>query len=390
MNCRTISLWVGLGLLAATPGAPAGTNPASSMPAPATQAVANASSLASTSEQVAQRQFSLGAELMRERKFAGAAQAFERAIGARTNFPDAYSNWGISLVQLGKQAFSDAERLQDFQAAAEKFDKAAAQKPGEKLTYILWSETLLLIGDLPVDSRTRLACYQGAVEKCRQAAELAPNDWDSYNKWAVILSTKLPDYAVNDQARLALYQDAASLYGKAAERARFGGEIGPVYANWASALVQAAHLSSNQEAKVTLLREALERFNRSAKAQPGAAGTYAMWGSALIELGKVSHGRSDLREAIEKLETSLELRPGDPALMYDLARAYALLDEPVLAVQNLKKCFEADPAQAYRQLAAQDADLVSLRDENDFDELVGRAAAHGAPTYNPHLSDSPR
>jgi tetratricopeptide (TPR) repeat protein len=395
------TIWLIMGLtwlaplgagLAATSGARAGTEPASSVPIPSTQTMVQAASPAMTltPEQVAQAQFDLGVELMRERKFAGAAQAFERATNARTNFPEAYNNWGISLVQLGKQAFNETQQLQDFQAAAEKFNKSVEQKSDVKLTYILWSETLLLIGDLPVDSRTRLACYQGAVEKCRKAAELAPHDWDSYNKWAVILSTKLPEYAVNDQARFALYQEAASLYAKAAERARFSSEVGPVYANWAGVLIQAAHISSNQEVKVTLLRQALEKFDRSAKVQPNAAGTYAMWGSALIDLGKISRMRNDFRDAVEKLNTSLELRPDDPGTLYNLARVYALLDQPVLAVQNLKRCFAADPAQVYRQTATRDTDLATLCGDTDFDELIGRTAARGVPTYNPHLSDSPQ
>ncbi|MGD0059681.1 MAG: hypothetical protein ABSD58_09720 [Verrucomicrobiia bacterium] len=392
MSRRTIGVGLRLILLAAVASARAGTEQTPSQQVPSTQAVVQAATPATalTPEQVAQNQFTIGVELMREHKFAGAAQSFERATNARTNFPEAYSNWGISLVELGKQAFNEAQQLQDFQAAAEKFNKGAEQKPDVKLTYILWSETLLLIGDLPVDSRTRLACYQGAVEKCRKAAELAPNDWDSYNKWAVILSTKLPAYAVDDPARFALYKEAAALYAKAAARARFSSEVGPVCANWASVLVQAAHVSSNQEVKVTLLRESLERFDRSAKVQPNAAGTYAMWGSALIDLGKMSHRRNDFRDAVEKLNTSLDLRPDDAGALYDLARVYALLDQPVLAVENLKKCFAADPAQAYRQSAVQDVDLARLRGDTDFDELIGRTAAHGVPTYNPHLSDSPQ
>jgi tetratricopeptide (TPR) repeat protein len=388
MSLRTIYVGVWFAFVAAAASA----EKSPSQQVPSTQAVAKATSPATplTPEQTAQSQFNLGVELMREHKFAGAAQAFERATNARTNFPEAYNNWGISLVQLGKQAFNETEQLQDFQTATGKFSKGAEQKPDVKLTYILWSETLLLIGDLPVDSRTRLACYQGAVDKCRKAAELAPDDWDSYNKWAVILSTKLPAYAVNDQARFALYEEAGSLYAKAAERARFSSEIGPVCANWASVLVQAAHVSSNQEVKVTLLRESLEKFERSAKVQPSVAGTYAMWGSALIDLGKVSHMRNDFRDAVEKLNTSLDLRPNDPGALYDLARVYALLEQPVLAVENLKKCFAADPAQTYRQSVTQDADLAGLRGDTDFDELVGRTAAHGVPTYNPHLSDSPQ
>lgn len=141
---------------------------------------------------------------------------------------------------------------------------------------------------------------------------------------------------------------------------------------------------------MTLLRQSLEKFERSVKVQPNAAGTYAMWGSALIDLGKMSHMRNDFRDAVEKLNTSLDLRPDDPGALYNLARVYALLEQPVLAVENLKKCFAADPAQAYRQTAMQDADFAGLRGDTDFDELVGRTAAHGVPTYNPHLSDSPQ
>ena len=344
---------------------------------------------APTPDQLAQAQFNVGVQLMRDRKFAGAAQAFERATAARTNFPEAYNNWGISLVQLGKQGFNGQQQLQYFQAAAEKFNKAAEQRPDEKITYILWSETLLLIGDLPVDSRTRLACYQGAVDKCRRAAKLAPDDWEAYNKWAVILSTKLPDYAVNDQARFELYKEAASVYAKAAEHARFSSEVGPVCANWANALVQAARVSTDRQVKQSLLREALGKFERAAKVHPGAAGTYAMWGNALIDLGKASRLRNDFRDAVEKLNTSLGLRPDDPGTLYNLARVYALLGQPVMAVQNLKSCFDTDRTQTYRQTAAQDADLATLRGNSDFDELMGGTAPRSLPTYNPHLYDAP-
>ncbi|HXI83310.1 MAG TPA: hypothetical protein VNL17_04370 [Verrucomicrobiae bacterium] len=369
MNRAFISVAIGLTLLGRAPYL-------SSVPAASPEETL-------TPEQVAQGQFDFGVQLMRDRKWAGATQAFERAINARTNFPQAYNNWGISLVQLGKQGLTEARQLQSFQAAAEKFSKAAAQKPDDKLTYILWSETLLLIGDLPVESRTRLACYQGAVEKCRKAVEIAPDDWESYNKWAVILSTKLPDYAVNDQARFQLYKEAAALFAKAADHARFSGEIGPVCNNWAGALVHAAHVSNDRETEQSLLREALEKFERAARAQPGAANTYTMWGNALIDLGKASRLRSDFRDAIERLNTSLALRPDDPATLYSLARVYAQLDDPVMAAQNLKKCFDVDSNRLYRQSASEDADLATLRGTPEFDDLMGKPSPRGLPN-NPH------
>jgi len=379
MTRAVIYFVMGLALFGAIAGARAESSPS-------TQTTANATS----PDQVAQTKFDLGVQLVSEHKFAGAARMFEQAIATRTNFPEAYNNWGICLVQLGKQAFNPSQQLQNYQTAAEKFAKAAELKPSEKVTYILWSETLVLIGDLPVDARTRLACYQGAVDKCRKATELAPNDWDSYNKWAVILSTKLTAYAVNNQARFDLYKESASLYAKAAEYARFSSEVGPVYANWADVLVRAAHVSSDNAVKLSLLHEALEKFDRAARARPGAAGTYAMWGSALIDLGKVTHTRNDFRDAVEKLNTSLGLRPAEPATLYDLARVYTLLGDSVVALDNLKKCLEADHTQTYRQTAAQDDDLATLRGNADFDELVGRTTPGTLPTYNPRLTDSPR
>jgi Flp pilus assembly protein TadD len=327
-----------------------------------------------TAEQVAQAEFEMGVQFMRERKFASAAPAFERAVAARPDFAEAYTNWGIALVQLARQSGSAEQQLALYSGAVEKFAKAAELQPQARLNYLLWSETLVLLGDLPLDGRVRLACYQGAVERCRKAVELQPQDWEAYNKWAVILSTKLPEFAVNEEARLQLFKEAAALFGKAAESVRFSGEIGPVYANWAGALVQAARAAGEREQKQALLREALEKFERSARAIPNSAGTYAMWGSALVELGKLTRYRGDFREGVNKLSTALELKPNDPGILYNLACAYALMDNPLMAVQTLRKCLEFDSANTFRAAAAQDPDLASLRGDRAFEELMNPPA----------------
>lgn len=338
-------------------------------------------------DQVAQVQFDLGVQAMRDKKYASAAEAFEKAVQTKGDFSEAYNNWGIALVQLGKRSLNGEQQVQLFQTAADKFSKAAELKPDEKLTYVLWSETLVLLGDLVGDPRAKLSCYQGAVERCRKAVELGPQDWEAYNKWAVILSTKLPEFIVNEQARHQLMLEAAVLFGKAAERARFSGEIGPVYANWASALVQASKAVPDTGKKQTLLRDALDKFERSARALPGAAGTYAMWGSALIEAGKLSGSRTDFRDGINKLNASLELHPNDAAALYNLACGYALMDNPVMAVQYLKKCFELDRSSTYRTGAPRDPDLKNLRDDAEFKELYGVGPTRGGPSrYNPPLS----
>ena len=343
-----------------------------------------------TPEQVAQGYFDMGVRFMREKKYASALEAFQRAVAEKSDFAEAYNNWGICLVQMGKQSGSPQQKLQQWQEAAEKFGKAAELKPDERVTYMLWSETLVLIGDLPIDGRLRLSCYQGAVEKCRKAVDLAPREWEPYNKWAAILSVKLPDFAVDDKARFKLYQEAAGLFAKAAERARFSGELGPVYGNWGSALVRAARMTTDLSQKQSLLRDAMDKFEHSARAIPSSAPTYAMWGSALVEVGKLSKMRSDFREGIDRLNTSLALNQNDPATLYNLACGYALMDNPLMAIQNLKKCFEIDVNKVYFTSAPADPDLANLRDNPGFQELFNTQGSRGMPAYNPPLRDAPR
>lgn len=334
-------------------------------------------------ESEVQELFTTGLRFIQERKYASAAETFEKVTQLQPVYPEAYANWGIALVQLGKQALSLEQQLQAYQQAAEKFSKAAEQNPREKLTYLLWSETLVLIGDLPVDGRVRLGCYQGAVEKCRRAAELAPTEWEVYNKWGAILSTKLPDFAVDNKARVQLYREAAQLFALAAKQARFSSEVAPLYANWGSALVRAARISTDTEERSKLLAEAIEKFERSAKTAPNAAATYAMWGSALVDRGKLTHLRSDFREGIDKLNTALSLNPRDVQSAYNLARAYAIQGNNVLAKQWLKKLVEMDPSRQFLNATIQDLDFTGLREDPEYIDLVNPGGLRGGPVPAP-------
>jgi len=129
----------------------------------------------------------------------------------------------------------------------------------------------LLIGDFARGLADTIGVLpgRGGGKMPARRRQLAPNDWDSYNKWAVILSTKLPEYAGERPGTVSLYEEAASLYAKAADRppvqqrSRF--RCG---ANWAGVLVQAAHVSSNREVKVRLLRESLRNLTGRRRCNP--------------------------------------------------------------------------------------------------------------------------
>jgi len=327
----------------------------------------------------AQEQFVFGLRAIQERKYASAAEFFERAVKAQPVYPDAYNNWGIALVQMGRQVVALDQQLQLYQQAADKFSKAAEQNPGERLTFLLWSEVLVLIGDMPVDGRVRLGCYQGAVDKCKRAAALAPKEWETFNKWGAILSNKLPDFATDDKTRVQLYREAAELFAKAAQNARFSSDVAPLFTNWGSALVRAARLASSTDEKTKLMTEACEKFEHAAKLIPNSAPTYLMWGNALIELGKLTRLRSNFRDAIDRLNTAISLNPKEANAYYNLARVYAVQGNYVLAKDALKKLAKADVNRALLPETARDPDFSGLWKDPEYIELVNPGGVRGFP-----------
>jgi tetratricopeptide (TPR) repeat protein len=340
---------------------------------------------------VARQEYLVGLTLLRENNFASAAEAFHRATLVDTNFAEAHQQWGVALLQMGRLSGTPQLQGQRLQEAAARFGKAAELQPKDRATWLLWSDTLVFIGDLPIESAMRLACYQGAVEKCRKAVELTPAHWEAYSKWAGVLTAKLPEFAVSEAARVQLHLEAAALYSNAVERADFKGDIGTACANRGAALVRAARASASAEQKKQLLRDALEQFQRSSKAVPNSPVTHTMCGSAFVQFGKLTGVRNDFREAVNQFNISLAIKPDDPAALYALACAHALMDNPIMAVESLKKSFAADPLGVYRKLALQDTDLASLHGEIAFQDLynapgTGRTLGPG----HPPLRNTPR
>lgn len=342
-------------------------------------------------EIAARQDYLIGLGLLRENNFAGAAESFQRATLAQTNFAEAYHHWGVALLQMGRLGGTPQLQAQRLQEAAAKFAQAATLQPTNPATWLSWSEALVLIGDLPVEPQLRLGCYQGAVEKCRKAVELAPNDWEPYSKWAGILTAKLPEFAVSEQARVQLHLEAAGLYSNAVERATFKGDIGTARANWGAALVRAARSATDPAQKQRFLRSAIEQFRQSMRAVPNAAITHTMCGSALVQSAKLSGVRNDLREAIAEFDTALALNPNDAATLYARACAHALMNNPLMALESLKKCLLADRTDVYRKLALEDPDLAGLREHPGFKELYRELRTPDEiGVRNPPLRDTPR
>ncbi len=185
---------------------------------------ARAETNAPSADEAARTQFELGARLLQERKYLGAADAFERATQAAPLFFEAQVNWGIALLQLGKESTAPVIRLQRFQEAADRFRRAAELNDRSKLPHLFWGETLTLIGDLPVEPQTRLDCYVGAARQYEAAAKAAPTDWQIYSRWGALLTEKLSTFAENEESRRRLHAEAAQHFEKATAHGRFSAD----------------------------------------------------------------------------------------------------------------------------------------------------------------------
>lgn len=343
-----------------------------------------------TPTEVAQREFRFGQNFLQGGQYAGAAEAFERAATLRPDWVEALQLWGAALIQLGRQAPNPQQQFPYLQLAAEKTGRAAQLKPKDQTILLQWGEVLTLVGDLPLEPQLRVGCYQGAAEKYRLATEVAAQEWEPYSRWGGVLAYKLPAFAADDKARAQLYQNAADLFAKATDRTRFSSETGPALAHWGTALARGSRYTTDIEERKKLLRDSAEKFAKSARVRSGVASTYTLWGTALLELGKLTRLRSDYRDAAAQLSASLALQPNDPATLYTLAAAYALMDNSTLALETLRQCFAADTSQAFLKAAPKDPDLAGLRNEPGFAGLFKADTRTGIPGYNPPLHDTPR
>lgn len=324
-----------------------------------------------TPEQLATAHFQLGVRMMEERKYLSAADAFERATQVAPKFFEAHLNLGIALMRLGQDAGLPVLRAQRFREAHERFQTAETLNNQNRQLYRFWSETLMLWGDSLTDPQTRLDLYARALEKSRRMTELDERDWEGYNRMGTIMTTRLAQFAADDATRRQLCLEAARLFEVASQHARFRSDLAAIYANWGAALTEAAKAALNMTEKRALLEAANQRFEQSTRYMAAVPSTHAMWGTALVELARLTGLRRDLRIAAERLRTALQGDPNNAAILYNLACAYALAGDDLLAVRTLQACLRVDTTGQFLQRAREDEDFKTLRDHPELRDVFG-------------------
>jgi tetratricopeptide (TPR) repeat protein len=76
-------------------------------------------------------------------------------------------------------------------------------------------------------------------------------------------------------------------------------------------------------------------------------------------------------KAAEALEEALAQYPDDPAVLYNLACAESMRGRTAEAIHDLRRSVEVENGERFRELARTDTDFDPIRDEPEFQQLVG-------------------
>jgi tetratricopeptide (TPR) repeat protein len=87
----------------------------------------------------------------------------------------------------------------------------------------------------------------------------------------------------------------------------------------------------------------------------------------------LARNERDADETIRHLQTAVALRPNDPNTLYNAACTYGMLKKKSEALETLRKAFAAGYANS--DWASKDSDLECLRDDPEFQKLVGISKA---------------
>jgi tetratricopeptide (TPR) repeat protein len=192
-----------------------------------------------------------------------------------------------------------------------------------------------------------------------------------YHDLGVMLTQEADLLAANPTERRVILQEAINSLNAGLNLASFNGERARIERDLGAALVLLGKASQGLANQHALYKQAVEKFESGTKVgnEAKTARIFGLWGVALLELGKADNDRMLMRQAVERLQTAIELDTANVESRYNLARAYALLDQPEPGMRHLKICLDHDPDRAYYNTAMKDPDLDNLRRTAEYNQL---------------------
>jgi tetratricopeptide (TPR) repeat protein len=301
--------------------------------------------------------------------------------GDATNVPPAdlslLLETGKTFQKAAEEAKTPGQAADNYQKAIEQFSRAATLAPDSYRAHFLWGHSLYTTGLHTTDREQRRALILAAREQYLTAARCTGVDWLLYREWGAMLTNEIDLLGGSITERRAILQEAINSLNAGLTLTRFSGERATIERELGAALLLQAKSSPVSPSQRMLYKQAIEKFESATKVSTEAktARIYGLWGVALLEIGKSDNDRMLMRQAVERLQTALDMDAANVEIRYNLACAYALLDQPEAGMRHLKLCLESDPDRTYYRAASKDPDLANLRSTPEYNQIFSDDSA---------------
>ncbi len=193
-----------------------------------------------------------------------------------------------------------------------------------------------------------------------------------YDAWGQAILSADHDLEGDAAAHRRTIEEAQKVFHDGLDHAQFSRDRARLEFCLGTCYVLLAEATTGLDERSRLYREAIKRFELAAAMDRDAATAdiLKVWGASLLQLAKPGRDRLLMRSAVAQLKDSVAKDPRNAETHYNLACAYALLDEAEPAVRHLRLCVANDFNRVYLRAAATDNDLKSLRNRQDFRETI--------------------
>ena len=311
----------------------------------------------------------------------------EDATNATARDPGRLLDDGISIQKQALAAKTPAEIAGNYRKAIEQFRRAAELAPDSYRAHYLWGHAAYGLVLQTTDRVQRQQLLIKAREQYQTAAGCPGAEWAASDELGAMLTNEISLLGAGAAERRAVLQEAINSLKAGYSLARFSGERATVERDLGVAFLSLAQSSQGLPSERALYKQAVEKFESATKVESEAKTPriYGLWGVALLELGKADNDRTFLWQAVDRLQTAIELESVTVEMHYNLACAYALLDQPKMALGQLRICLENDSNRRYHNTATTDPDLDNLRRTPEYNQLFPEES-----TINPRTIVHPR
>jgi len=288
--------------------------------------------------------FARGNAYYTKEEYERAAQCYEKATQLRSDYHQAWNNWGTALSeQANTKDGPEADSL--FEQSYGKYARAVDIKPDKHEAWSNWGNALSDQANTK-DGPEADSLFEQSYGKYARAVEIKPDDHEAWSNWGAALS---------EQAKTKQGPDADH----------------EAWYNWGTALTEQAKTKDGADAD-SLFQQAREKYARAVQIKPDFHEGWNNWGTALLEQAKTKQGPeagSLFHEAGEKFGTALRIKPDFANGYFNRACVRSLQGNVAEALADLNRAINLDPQ--YRQKAKTDPDLEPLHSDPDFRKLVG-------------------